>query len=139
MAKSYGHLEVQERALIETQLRLGIKPAETANLVLCGLFGLTNRRRSSKPRSRRSSKPSKRSSRVNRPPSKPSSRLSRLPLRRNNRPSKPRRPPSNLRVRPSVRRGRGFSAGGWECRPLYLPVESHIFSNAGEMYSRTGL
>ena len=47
MAKSYGHLEVQERALIETQLRLGIKPAETANLVLCGLFGLTNRRRSS--------------------------------------------------------------------------------------------
>jgi IS30 family transposase len=30
MAKSYRHLEVQERALIETQLRLGIEPAVIA-------------------------------------------------------------------------------------------------------------
>ena len=30
MAQSYSHLEVQERALIETQLRLGMKPASIA-------------------------------------------------------------------------------------------------------------
>ena len=34
MAKSYRHLEVQERALIETQLRLGMKPAVIASALM---------------------------------------------------------------------------------------------------------